>query len=132
MSIQIESVTQVGGTHYNSPYQHWDLVADLGLDYLRACATKYVTRSRKKNGREDLKKAVSYLEKAALCYRQYRGIGLQRYQLPNPALQLFLTVNPMNEWEQGCILQILQAEDDTGLNKCVQTIQAHLGEDPLV
>ena len=55
--------TQVGGDHYKSDYAHWDLVQRLSLDYLIGCATKYVTRWRKKNGLEDLKKALHYLNK---------------------------------------------------------------------
>jgi len=54
---------QVGGKHYKCNYQHWDLVCDLGLNYLEGCITKYVARWRKKNGIEDLHKAVHYLEK---------------------------------------------------------------------
>lgn len=56
---------QVGGDHYRkAEYQHWDWVCDIGLHYLLACATKYVARWRDKNGVEDLKKAVHYLDKA--------------------------------------------------------------------
>lgn len=58
-------VDQVGGAHYGAEYQHWDLVAETGLDYFRANATKYVTRAYKKNGMQDLKKAQSYLKKLA-------------------------------------------------------------------
>ena len=55
---------QISGSHYASAaYQHWDLVEDLGLGYLEGCATKYVTRWRKKNGVEDLRKALHYVEK---------------------------------------------------------------------
>ena len=53
---------QVGGKHYRSSYQHWDLVLDFGLHYLEGCATKYVTR-RKGNRGEDIGKAIHYLEK---------------------------------------------------------------------
>lgn len=55
---------QVGGTHYQSRYQHWDLAEDLGLSYLEGCATKYVARARKKKQAvEDLQKARHYLQK---------------------------------------------------------------------
>lgn len=56
---------QVGGEHYKAEYQHWDFVHDLDLDYWQACASKYVTRARKKNGLEDLQKAPHYLQKRA-------------------------------------------------------------------
>lgn len=56
---------QVGGTHYNSrDYQHWDFVLDIEMNYLLACATKYVSRWKDKNGVQDLEKACHYLEKA--------------------------------------------------------------------
>lgn len=56
---------QVGGEHYKGvDYEHWDWICDIRLHYLLACASKYVTRSRNKNGRQDLEKAVHYIEKA--------------------------------------------------------------------
>lgn len=54
---------QVGGGHYQAAFQHWDLVARLGLGYFEGQVTKYVTRHRKKNGRQDAEKALHFLEK---------------------------------------------------------------------
>jgi len=54
---------QIGGTHYQSKFQHWDFVQLLGLDYLPAQITRYMSRWQKKNGTEDLKKALHYIEK---------------------------------------------------------------------
>lgn len=55
---------QVGGSHYQtSKVQHWDLISEMGTLYLIGCATKYVSRWRKKNGREDLEKALHYVSK---------------------------------------------------------------------
>lgn len=56
---------QVGGDHYKtaSNIQHWDLVEDHGLGYLEGCATKYLSRWRKKNGVQDLEKALHYTDK---------------------------------------------------------------------
>ena len=56
---------QIGGAHYkNTKYQHRDFVI-LALEgrYLEGNITKYVTRWRRKNGLEDLRKAVHYLDK---------------------------------------------------------------------
>lgn len=58
---------QVGGTHYQSPYQHWDLVVKIGLDYLGAQVIKYLTRYRKKNGLQDVEKAGHFLDKLIEC-----------------------------------------------------------------
>lgn len=57
---------QVGGTHYkHQPYQHWDFAVDMaGNDaYLKGCATKYVVRYKDKNGIEDLRKSLHYIDK---------------------------------------------------------------------
>lgn len=54
---------QVGGSHYKSGYQHWDLVVDLGLGYFEGQITKYVARHRKKHGLSDLNKARHFIDK---------------------------------------------------------------------
>lgn len=58
---------QEGGDHYSirggKDYQHWDLVADLEMNYYVANSTKYVMRWRDKNGQQDLKKAKHYVIK---------------------------------------------------------------------
>jgi len=56
-------VAQHGGTHYQSEIQHWDFIVENGIGYLEGCASKYVTRSRKKDGLNDLKKAITYIDK---------------------------------------------------------------------
>lgn len=64
---------QVGGDHYRSEYQHWDFVqACLNGRYLEGQITKYVTRWRKKNGIEDLKKAQHYANKLLTEFRAGR------------------------------------------------------------
>jgi len=57
-------VDQVGGTHYNKSYDHWDWVMDTRVFYLLGNATKYVFRHSKKNGEDDIRKAISYFQKA--------------------------------------------------------------------
>lgn len=56
-------VEQVGGSHYAGGFQHWDLIIQCKTPYLEANATKYLTRYRKKNGKQDLEKALSYVRK---------------------------------------------------------------------
>ena len=58
---------QVGGTHYKTAYEHWDLVLAVGLGYMEGQATGYVARWRRKNGLEDLSKALHYVEKLIEC-----------------------------------------------------------------
>jgi hypothetical protein len=55
---------QVGGGHYkDTPYQHWDLVADNDLDYFAGPIIKYTMRWKKKNGIQDLYKAKHFMDK---------------------------------------------------------------------
>ena len=57
---------QHGGDHYrDKEYQHWDWVYEMNLGYHVGNATKYVSRWRKKNGHQDLEKAIHYLDKAS-------------------------------------------------------------------
>jgi len=61
--------TQVGGNHYQSAFQHWDLVNSvLRGRYLEGCITKYVSRWRSKNGLQDLQKAEHYCQKLIETY----------------------------------------------------------------
>lgn len=54
---------QVGGTHYKkSKFQPWDWDR-YGVGYLECNAIKYVTRYRDKGGKEDLEKAIHYVDK---------------------------------------------------------------------
>lgn len=54
---------QIAGDHYQATVQHWDFVECNNLPYLEGNATKYLARWRKKNGRQDLQKALHYCEK---------------------------------------------------------------------
>jgi len=67
--------TQIGGEHYKTGYEHWDLVNKIPLGYLEGCSTKYVTRWRKKGHMEDLQKALHYLDKLieVATYDLYRN-----------------------------------------------------------
>ena len=54
---------QVGGDHYKqTTLQPWDVISAWSLDPWLANVVKYVQRHQRKNGREDLEKAVHYLE----------------------------------------------------------------------
>lgn len=66
---QAASEKQVGGTHYKGDLQPIDVIDAWGLDFYEGSALKYLARHRKKNGREDVEKAIHYLE--LLLERQY-------------------------------------------------------------
>jgi hypothetical protein len=63
------SERQVGGDHYGDELQPIDVIDAWGLDFYEGSALKYLARHRKKNGREDIEKAIHYLE--LLLERQY-------------------------------------------------------------
>lgn len=54
--------TQQGGTHYISEYQPIEFINDYNLNFVQGNILKYVVRHKKKNGVEDLKKAMHYCE----------------------------------------------------------------------
>lgn len=68
---------QVGGLHYkDTVYEHWDFVCDTDQHYLIGCTTKYISRHKDKNGKQDLEKAIHYLEKAT-----HRGVKVDQHNL---------------------------------------------------
>lgn len=55
---------QVGGQHYvKKKIQPWDYIAANELGFFEGNIVAYVTRWQEKNGVEDLRKAIHYLEK---------------------------------------------------------------------
>lgn len=57
-----EAAKQVGGSHYQLAIQPIDYILENKLGYCEGNVIKYVTRHDKKNGAEDIKKAIHYLE----------------------------------------------------------------------
>lgn len=58
------NAVQVGGGHYKGKaIQPWDYIVANELGYLEGNVVKYVSRWKDKNGVEDLKKAMHYLQK---------------------------------------------------------------------
>jgi hypothetical protein len=105
---------QVGGDHYKVSYQHWDFVVDLQLDYFEACATKYVTRWRKKNGLEDLQKSPHYIEKRQELVEAKRLEGRDR-RAPSVVMQHVLMLakaNDLDAWDIEAIYRICIEDRD--------------------
>lgn len=63
----MNTINQIGGTHYNQEYQIWDFFCDTGISAMQGNTIKYLLRFDKKNGEEDLLKAKSYIEKLKDC-----------------------------------------------------------------
>jgi hypothetical protein len=65
---------QVGGSHYEAEYQHWDFVEDAKLSWPEGCATKYLTRVFKKNGLQDFHKSLHYL------FKMIQSVSTETYE----------------------------------------------------
>jgi len=63
------SSKQVAGTHYQLPIEPIDYIYENHLGYMEGNVIKYVTRHESKNGKQDLLKAIHYLE--MLIARRY-------------------------------------------------------------
>ena len=124
---------QVGGNHYKSDdgIQHWDLVNMLNLNYFEGQITKYLLRSRKKNGIQDLEKALHFLEKYLQVrqeeasgwrilldwvYSAVRAVGLWRARLLHgsamPALQGKMDMAGLTYLEQKVFLTVVECRGD--------------------
>lgn len=57
-----EEVKQVGGEHYKTGIEPIDFIEKNYLGFCEGNVVKYVTRHANKNGAEDVKKAIHYLE----------------------------------------------------------------------
>jgi len=54
---------QVGGSHYDQPIQPIEYIEANNLPYCGANCIKYISRHRRKNGAEDLKKCKWYINR---------------------------------------------------------------------
>ena len=63
MEEKMQKEKQVGGSHYNNKaIQPIDYILENKLGYCEGNVIKYVTRHKDKNGPEDIKKAIHYLQ----------------------------------------------------------------------
>lgn len=69
---------QIAGSHYKSTMECWDYILANDLGYLEGTAIKYITRWKKKNGVEDIQKAIHFLEKLIEVEKQKQI----KYDLP--------------------------------------------------
>jgi hypothetical protein len=80
MSRQLETLAdyikarQIGGNHYKTQIQPWDVFLDWQMDPWLCNVIKYVQRHAKKNGKEDLEKAKHYLEYAIENYDKIKAV----------------------------------------------------------
>lgn len=100
---------QVGGDHYKTAYEHWDLIEDHGIGYLEGYATKYISRWRKKGGLPDLEKALHCLskliEKVQHSGRKPRGI------VPHAEIVRFSQANDLGTFEDSLVFMLCRWEN---------------------
>lgn len=53
---------QVAGDHYKMPIQPIEFIVKNNIDFCEGNAIKYICRHEKKNGVQDIDKAIHYLE----------------------------------------------------------------------
>lgn len=97
---------QHGGSHYKgSFFQHWDMMARHRIGYLEGCATKYVSRWRKKAGSLDLDKAEHYLDKIIemALNEGYRPVST----VPFSELDHFFSSNSISDWDEQQFIRVL-------------------------
>lgn len=108
--------TQVGGDHYRSGFQHWDLVLQTNTPYLLACASKYVTRWRKKDGAQGLKKARHYLQKQVAAWRKEAG--------DDRSFTDYVKENTLTEVEAALVFDIHTAKTPMQLAYIIERLDA--------
>lgn len=110
---------QVGGDHYaadDSGLKHWDLIENHGIGYLEGCASKYVSRWRKKNGLQDLEKGLHYTEKLIELAKDWR---FPRGEVSTSALQKFADANGLDVIERACLVSLLRWRKVSDLSQAV-------------
>ena len=117
---------QVGGDHYHCEYQHWDFVELNGIGYLEGCATKYVTRWRKKGGCRDLEKALHYVEKLMELYNS--GVRNNRGLAPHHDIKRFAVSNGLTSGEHSTIIALTRWHTVRDLENAHQLIRILLEE----
>jgi hypothetical protein len=118
---------QVGGTHYQKGYQHWDLVADFNLGYFPGQITKYITRHTRKNKRQDVEKALHFLDKWAEVTSGTNPLMPAHDPLPRVTrgaalLAMYADDNELEHEETQIIIECCLVRGA----KCIPTVREHI------
>jgi len=128
------NTTQVGGAHYRTEYQHWDLVWDTGMGYFPGQITKYVSRHSKKNGLQDVRKAAHFAAK----YAELLGADITDMAMPKTGfsrteilINRYRLANPhLDSTELSIIAMMAHAHDHNTLVHVVKLIADMTGAYP--
>lgn len=108
------SVAQVGGDHYKAGLQHWDIIEFADIAYLEATATKYIVRfDRKGTPKQDLLKAISYLERLLVSRVRARRL------MELPQLQAFCEANNCDMIKSHLLTLILVQGQEADLREAI-------------
>lgn len=121
---------QVGGDHYKSSLQHWDLVSRNNVGYLEGCATKYLTRWRRRGTpRSDLEKTKHFIEKMLDLAQNtgYRPSGLVSWE----EIRLYGAANRIPALDLSAITILLRWSDSSGLRAAAKLVERLLKEELL-
>lgn len=116
---------QIGGNHYRSGIQHWDLIDVYNVGYLEGCATKYITRWRNKNGVEDLRKALHFVKKLAERRQDAPQVEISERipQVPRQVINEYLAANQLTGDDADIISHLLTWQSTGTLHLVAGRIQ---------
>lgn len=120
---------QVGGDHYHVEgvdVQHWDVAVALKLGYFEGQITRYLSRWRKKNGIQDLDKALHFLDKLIENWEELRpSFDLNReYQVA--LASRFVKEHDINGVERDIILNVFFWRDGFDLKEARRKLAWYL------
>lgn len=115
--------TQVGGDHYKgAKFQPWDWELK-GLSGWMQAAVKYITRFEKKNGLQDLEKAVHYIDKTLFHFK--RGEHTNKCQCAPSDIKRYLDQNKvLREDAQWAIQYCIQWKTEHDLQETKKHVQS--------
>jgi len=118
----IANEKQIGGDHYKTTgdLQHWDL---FGPEYLVGCATKYVSRWRRKGGNEDLEKALHYTQKLKEGCKKYPKTWRNPMELDIDTFNEWVFQSDLNMTEQTIIVRLIYWNDVDDIDIAIELIK---------
>lgn len=112
---------QVGGTHYKqAKFQPWDWQL-YGVGGWEQAVVKYVVRYKAKNGRQDLEKALHYIDK--LIYHVQREEITNTANFPIYKLEDFVKDNKCCPVQTEAVANVLMWRNTKDLNRCKSRVQ---------
>lgn len=125
---QTANARQVAGTHYASAdgIQHWDLIDEYNVGYLEGCASKYVTRWRKKDGLVALEKAAHFMQKLyeRRSAQTFSQVIPRMPGVPLKVIARFAAANDLNAEEERILGHILAWQSTATIDLARREIEA--------